>query len=760
MVESIGEEIIGTERSDKNEHALIGTVLADLILGLGGNDQIYALAGDDEIDAGDGNDLVVAGEGNDYVFGGAGRDKLFGNEGDDLLFGGDGNDRMQGGDGADIMSGDAGNDRLNGGDGDDALSGGEGNDRLDGGAGNDRLSGGEDNDRLIGGDGDDIMVGGAGNDRMYGGAGDDLMKGEEGNDLLKGGDGDDTLFGDEGNDNLNGGDGNDVLIGGEGNDQLKGGNGEDYLIDESGSNWLHGGNGRDLIIGGEGNDTAHGGGHRDYVLGQGGDDTITGGGHGDVLLGGDGNDNITGGGHNDAVDGGAGDDTLNGAWGRDMVAGRDGNDVIEGGGGHDGLLDGEGDDTVNGGHGRDTLGNGRGNDVLNGGRQNDVLVSFADAGEPIIAQETDAAQVKEGEPFEDANDILTGGQGRDTFMFQLNIDAKDEIIAKHTDANTGRVDWQGVAGENGNAYDHWVDAIGDDIITDYDARRDSIVIEGHTVDIDVTQVDEDEDGERDYSLITLTSNQGGNGGAHDGDALGTVKVYGDEVTEDDIAVDRMVFYGEDTFEGLVPVYSDAGNNEIADGRGGQVLYGYQGDDTLVAYGDGGEPIPAQGGDRVYPYETDDYANDTLIGGDGADTFLFKPLLNAKQEIIDKHTDDEGNVDWTGNGVAGENDNVHDHWVEGIGDDIVYDFNADEGDQIVIEGHTARIEIEHFDSTFDDDEEVDYTVISIFSDQGGNGGAHDGDALGTITVWDAVLTEDDITVDAGVFHAVDQLEGWA
>jgi len=163
---------------------------------------------------------------------------------------------------------------------------------------------------------------------------------------------------------------------------------------------------------------------------------------------------------------------------------------------------------------------------------------------------------------------------------------------------------------------------------------------------------------------------------------------------------------------------------------------------------------------VYPYESYLSADDTLIGGDGADTFLFKPLINAKQEIIDQHTDENGVIDWTGTGVAGENDNVHDHWVDGIGNDIIYDFNAAEGDQIRIEGHTARIEIEHFDSTFDDDDDVDYTVISIYSDQGGNGGAHDGDALGTITVWDAVLTADDIAVDAGVFHAIDQLEGWS
>jgi hypothetical protein len=122
-------------------------------------------------------------------------------------------------------------------------------------------------------------------------------------------------------------------------------------------------------------------------------------------------------------------------------------------------------------------------------------------------------------------------------------------------------------------------------------------------------------------------------------------------------------------------------------------------------------------------------------------------------------DEEGNIDWTMDGVAGENDSVHDHWVEGVGNDTITDFNADDGDRIVIKGHTVRIEVEQLDSD-DEDEEADYTLISLFSDQGGNGGAHDGDALGTITVLDALLTEDDISVDAGVYYAVDQLEGWA
>ena len=40
-----------------------------------------------------------------------------------------------------------------------------------------------------------------------------------------------------------------------------------------------------------------------------------------------------------------------------------------------------------------------------------------------------------------------------------------------------------------------------------------------------------------------SSNQGGNGGAHDGDHLGTSTVYGDLITEEDLVVDNMAFYG-------------------------------------------------------------------------------------------------------------------------------------------------------------------------------------------------------------------------
>ena len=44
-------------------------------------------------------------------------------------------------------------------------------------------------------------------------------------------------------------------------------------------------------------------------------------------------------------------------------------------------------------------------------------------------------------------------------------------------------------------------------------------------------------------------------------------------------------------------------------------------------------------------------------------------------------------------VAGENNELHDHWVDAFGIDIIADYRADE-DTIAIIGHTAAPEVEH------------------------------------------------------------------
>ena len=190
-------------------------------------------------------------------------------------------------------------------------------------------------------------------------------------------------------------------------------------------------------------------------------------------------------------------------------------------------------------------------------------------------------------------------------------------------------------------------------------------------------------------------------------------------SEDDLLVDQ---YGKDRYRG------DAGN------------------DRLVSLSDSSIPndnksLPAGVEDvsdieklafENEPNPVGISANDVLTGGEGADTFEWRLLINASKDIVDKHTNaSTGVIDWGMNGVAGENDNYHDHWVDGIGIDTITDFsgNGGENDQILIQGHTVRALL-----LSNSDNEA---LIGVYSDQGADGergnGAHDFDVLGLIKV---------------------------
>ncbi|MGK7954680.1 MAG: calcium-binding protein, partial [Crocosphaera sp.] len=78
-----------------------------------------------------------------------------------------------------------------------------------------------------------------------------------------------------------------------------------------------------------------------------------------------------------------------------------------------------------------------------------------------------------------------------------------------------------------------------------------------------------------------------------------------------------------------------------------------------------------------------------------------------------------------------------------------DFNKSEGDNIRIAGHTVEVRnIEYLDLNQD---QILESIIHLISNQGANGGAHNQDELGSITVYGDLVEASDLRVNAGVFY---------
>lgn len=183
----------GTEGRD----VILGTPLADAIVGDDGDDVICGLGG---------NDTIFGQNGDDWISGGDGDDKLRGGRDADTMFGDDGVDDMKGGRDDDMVSGGSGDDDIRGGTGDDVMSGGDGSEvRTAGNGGRDTIDGGKGDDVITGGPRPDVLHGGPGNDAMKGNGGADQINGDEGDDDLRGGWQPDTIDGGDGTDTCNGG---------------------------------------------------------------------------------------------------------------------------------------------------------------------------------------------------------------------------------------------------------------------------------------------------------------------------------------------------------------------------------------------------------------------------------------------------------------------------------------------------------------------------------------------------------------------------
>lgn len=237
--------------------ALIGTLSADSIFGLGGNDIIDGGAGADMMSGGDGNDVYFVDNVGDSITDTRGYDVVnsyfsytmkIGLEtlaliGEDPINGtGTGNN--------DDIFGNDNNNVLNGLGGRDQLAGNGGNDTLDGGVGADYMEGGAGNDTYVVNDINDIV-----DETNFLSSGVDVVNAAityvldsevenltltgtaalsgTGNDLknvVNGNNGSNLLYGLGGIDNLVGNGGNDTLSGGLGKDNLNGGAGQDKFL--------------------------------------------------------------------------------------------------------------------------------------------------------------------------------------------------------------------------------------------------------------------------------------------------------------------------------------------------------------------------------------------------------------------------------------------------------------------------------------------------------------------------------------------------
>ncbi|MBY6152714.1 Hint domain-containing protein [Vannielia litorea] len=566
---------------------------------------------------------------NDTVSGGAGDDTIYGYGGDDTLDGGANNDTIHGGDG---------DDQIRGGTGDDTLTGGAGDDDfiIENGFGNDTITGGETGESF--GDSidastvtDDLTVAftspesgtlGDGTattgfteiETVTLGSGDDTVTGSTGDDYIETGAGADTVEMGAGNDTvalgaadgavdtvvMGDGDGNDTVFDFEaptangdgtytGNDQLDvsdmtdaGGDPvsvHDVAVSDDGfgSAVLTFPNGESVTLVGvsaaEAADPmwliAAGIPGDGIVSGTAGNDVIdagyTGDPHGDMV---DNGDAILPGesGDDDIIEAGAGDDTIYAGAGDDEVYGEAGDDTVM-------LEDGFGADTITGGETGETNGDTVNASLVSGDQT--VVFSGAEAG--TLTDGTDTASFSEIENVVTGagNDTVTGDAGDQTVF----TGAGDDSIALGTGADTI------FAGA------------GDDVITLGEAFGNDQITGG-------------EGGETAGDLLDAGGMTSGVNVTFSGDESGTVTQGGNTATFSEI--ERVVTgSGGDSVNataatGGVNVATGAGDDNIALGSG---------DDTLDA---------GTGNDFVSVF--DGFGNDTLLGGEGGESFVFGGLL--------------------------------------------------------------------------------------------------------------------------------------
>ncbi len=468
--------------------------------GTSGDNEIVGNQGNNRLDAGTGADTLTGGLGNDvYVLDGL-DDTVIENadEGEDTIevnadysiaaMVGIDNLTLTGSSDIDA-TGNSGDNKITGNSGANEIDGGAGADRMEGGAGDDTYVVDDNADRVI----EDVAGGfdyvsasasftlglnveglqltgtddinGAGNDSdnyIIGNSGANIINGGDGADTMEGGDGDDTFWVNEVGDVVDGGNDTDVVKSGaisldlgdytDVENAAISGSGAFNLTGTAGDNELTGGGGANRIDGNGGADTMYGGGGDDTYVVDSADDVAEEAGNG-VIAGGNDTVEWTGGVgftsytlgdkiENLEMLGAAVSGTGNAL--ANTITGNALDNVIDGGTGRDTMIGGAGDDTYYVDHFQDTITDTAGTAdtaistarswTMSDGVENGVIADgglrrdmFGNDLDNEITGGDQANWIKGGL----GADTLSGGAGNDTFV----VDATDEV-----DGGDG-IDW-------------------------------------------------------------------------------------------------------------------------------------------------------------------------------------------------------------------------------------------------------------------------------------------------------------------------------
>lgn len=514
LTTGVGTDGFGNTENLTAFENIYGSAYNDTLTGNSGSNVLTGGAGNDTIDGGASNDSIMyedaasginvnlaantASDGDggtdtlyniERVFGSLYADTITADSLDNYLDGKAGNDSLYGADGADTLLGGSGNDLIDGGNGADTVSytiatsgvavnltTGIAN---DGDGGTDTLTsvetviGSSFNDVIIGDSLANTMQGENGDDRFYGAGGNDIIYGGNGSDtadyrtaasaitvtlvsgyfsVTDGDGGTDTLyqlenvFGSAYNDVIAGTTGDNFMSGGAGNDSMNGNNGIDTLsyLEASSAVTVNlmtgtasdGDGGTDSIL------------NIENIIGSNYDDIITGFNFGNQLYGGAGNDILNGNNGTDLLDGGDGVDTASYS---SAAAARTIN--LAGG-------------TATGTSTAHTLVN---IENVVGSNYNDTITGNAQANKIEAGDGNDNLYGAGG------LDILTGGSGADTFIFEANTAFGN--VDTITDFNAGAGDKLDIANILEGFYEYGVDFITDFILMTDDGTDTTVAVD-------------------------------------------------------------------------------------------------------------------------------------------------------------------------------------------------------------------------------------------------------------------------------------------